>query len=90
MLLGQSFTDVEPLTSCSLLGHNIMESQYLVSTLIHVTGSVVVDPQHWNKPVGISICLQRHRKTIDTEKQLPEEMGLHFLHVFQQSAKLIC
>lgn len=66
-----------------------MESQYLVSTLIHIAGSVVVDPQHWNKPIGISVCLQRHRKTINTEKQMPEEIGLHFLYAFQQSPKLL-
>lgn len=57
---------------------NLMLSQYLVTALIHVASSVVVDPQHWNKSIRISICLHRHRKIVVTEKRLPEELGLHF------------
>lgn len=51
---------------------NLRLSQYLVTALVHVASSVVVDPQHWHESVRISICLHRHRKIFVTEKQLPE------------------
>lgn len=78
-LLGQPCTEAEPRLP---LDQNSTESRYLVSTLIHVAGRVVVDPQHRNKPIGIPVCLQRHRKAISTGQQLPEETGLHLLHIF--------
>lgn len=51
---------------------NLRLSQYLVTALVHVASSVVVDPQHWNESIRIPICLHRHRKIVVTEKQLPE------------------
>lgn len=40
------------------LQFNNPEYGYLVASLIHVTSSIVINPQHGNQTVRVSICLQ--------------------------------